>query len=100
MASIVARVVKDERESSYHRAVDHLARSDHDVIVGRSEIEIRRKPAGRAEPTLPQTGPALEDQSPVVKEAFVGKEPQQMILRDVEQRRTVRSGSSGRVAAH
>ena len=54
---------------------------------------------GAAEPALPKRRATLEDQGAVIEVAELGQQPQQVVLRDIEQRGSVGVGPAGAVHA-
>ena len=99
MSSIPASRVDAEREARQASTVDRIAHRQDDIVIGRYEVEVGREPACVAEPTLAQTGSSFEHQTVTVEEALLAEQPEQVILRHVEQSRSIGVGTTGTVAA-
>jgi len=98
--AIAAVGVEAEPEASDQRAVDASACVEHHLLVGRSEVKVRREPPIVAQPALAQARAALEHKAVAIEATHLCEQVQQVILRDVEERGVVRVCSAQRVTLY
>lgn len=100
MSSVTTSGREGELEAGHQGAVDCSADLQDHIVIGGGEIEVGREAPCTTQAALSQARAALEDQRSVSEEAKFGKEPECMVLCDIEQCRAIGIGPTRTVSAN